>query len=136
MFVDLTYPDLRSRYSIDGISIGFGIGEIDGTLVDRDRGANVRLRLEGPVGAACLWVQRVDDTGVACHEQSPACNGRLGPRLRDIRDAKRPFEFQLRNICSAEPCLVLWLEARIGNTRSPSVPARTCRRICYLGYGS
>ena len=142
VIVNLADPDLLAGVRVHRVGVGAGVAEEDrltraaGVLVraDRHRGAHAGLRLERPVGAAGLRIERVHLAVLAGDEQAAAGDRRLRARRRHGVIAERPLELQLRQIGGGQPAVLLI--SRVRDIAAPAVPLaarggcahRGCRR--------
>ena len=122
MVVDAADPDQRAGRGIQRVDEALLIGDVcrvnggspgANAGTDHNRRAHAGLRRKRPEAAAGGGVERVHRSILAADEQAASGNGRLRPRRRGIREAKRPFQMQSWNAVDRQRGLVSGLEVRV-----------------------
>ena len=98
-----------------------------------DRGPHGEIRIDHPVDATALRIERVNLSRHASNKNAPAHHGRLCICLIRARISKCPFQFQPRDLRGAQPSHLRRLESVLRRIHAPTVPmrlvgARTKRR--------
>src|SRR5579872_587433 len=99
MIVQLSLPQFRSGFDIQGVGVGAQIaevGDVASTLGARDvdGGANAGAGFKGPVGAARGGVQGINGSSGAAHENATAGDGGLRGGAIIARESESPLQLE------------------------------------------
>ncbi len=138
MIVDLARPDLLAAVRVDAVRVRRRRRRSRSRtprapaavlyVPTETARADARLRVEHPVGAAGLRVEREDVAAFAGDEQPSADDDRLRARGGDAWKPERPLQLQPRHERRRDAALVGWHVARVRDRAAPAVPVRALAR--------
>src|SRR5262249_3971844 len=91
--------------------------------------ASAGVRVERPIDAARLRIERIDVTGVAAEEDAAGRDGWLRMHLGGFGNPESPFEFQIRNLGRSQAGGARCLESCVLVAGAPAVPGGAGGRI-------
>ena len=100
--------------------------------------ADSARRLESPLGAAGIAIQRIHGSRDRGDEHAIPDDGWLRSRHGDRAQIERPFQLELGHVGDREARRGRILESRVGHARAPAVPPRRIRgrfksRVSFAG---
>ncbi len=138
MVLDLAGPELLAAVGVDTVHGALEVGEEDRegrgasrafVRANRHGAPDAGLRVERPVGAAALRVDREHLAALAGDEQASADDRRLRPRGGHAGKPERPLELQLGHQRRRQTALVRGHVARVRDRAAEAVPVRSLAGI-------
>ncbi len=140
MIVHLTRPHLRAGARIYRIGVGLAVPEVDGKAAHalcvfvsahHRRARHACLRLERPVLAARLGIERPNVAGVARDEQPASGNARLRTSRCHVDISEGPLQLQSGQIGGHQSALRFRLITRVRRTITPAIPGWPARGVAH-----